>query len=149
MLELYGRQWEAGFGHVGGEAFLSWRDGLSKLSFEQIKSGLDYLVAEGGDYPPNLIKFLRLCRMKQHPSHQTFSPQLPGPKPKYSVFRIETAKQKALTGKSFKSTTDVTRYQMDWTDDDETALCELIEKWDESTGHDGLNRLIDNHRFGT
>ena len=147
MLELYGRQWEASYGHVGGEAFISWRDGLSGLSFEQIKTGLEYLLAEGGEYPPNLIKFMRLCRMKGHPSHQTFRPQLPGPRPRYSVMRIETAKQKALTGKPFKSTIEVNRYQMDWTDENEKQLLALIEKWDESTGHVGLNRLIDNHRF--
>ena len=62
MLELYGRQWEASYGHVDGDVFPAWRDAISKMTIEQIKSGLDAVEAEGSDYPPNLIKFLRLCK---------------------------------------------------------------------------------------
>jgi len=62
LLALYGRQWEASYGHVNGNVFKEWQKALSGLSTSQIKIGLDALVQEGGDFPPNLIKFLRLCR---------------------------------------------------------------------------------------
>jgi hypothetical protein len=65
---------------------------------------------------------------------------------RYSVQRIESAKQKALTGQAW----DVVRSNMkgvDWTADDEGELRTLVDQWDESTGHQGLNDLIDNHEF--
>jgi len=66
---------------------------------------------------------------------------------KYSVMRIEKAKQKALTGNAFDTVKPTQRHQMNWTGDDEQALFELINQWDESTGHQGLNKLIDRHSF--
>jgi hypothetical protein len=62
MLELYGRLWEASYGHVDGDAFKAWRGALIEFTPLQIKAGLDALVKEGASGPPNLIKFLRLCR---------------------------------------------------------------------------------------
>jgi len=68
-------------------------------------------------------------------------------KPRYSVMRIEIAKQKALTGESFGVLERADRMLMDWTGDDEQALYDLIDQWDGITGHAGLNRLIDNYAF--
>jgi len=68
-------------------------------------------------------------------------------KPRYSVMRIEMAKQKALTGDSFGTLDRADRMTMDWTGADEETLFSLIAQWDSSTGHAGLNRLIDNHAF--
>ncbi len=67
--------------------------------------------------------------------------------PKYSVMRIERAKQKALTGENFGLAISADSYVMDWTGEDEEQLCELIADWDKSTGHKGLNDLIDGHQF--
>ncbi len=61
MLELFGRQWESSYGHVDGDAFATWRDSLAGLTAKQIKTGLDAVIAKGNEFPPNLIKFLRLC----------------------------------------------------------------------------------------
>ena len=145
MLELYGRQWEVSCGHVDGAAFPAWRDALAELSPQRIKGGLDLLKAEGSDYPPNLVKFLRLCRESK--TTPAFIPQLNRPKPHYSVMRVERAKQRALTGSDFKPSKEGNRLIMNWTIGDEKALCDLIAKWDKSTGHDGLNKLIDNYQF--
>ena len=69
-------------------------------------------------------------------------------KPRYSVMRIERAKQRALTGNSFKPQKGSKgRYEIDWTRDDEKALNHLIAQWDEKTGHAGLNDLIDFYKF--
>ncbi len=65
----------------------------------------------------------------------------------YSAMRIETAKQKALTGSTFEPIKNAPGLIMDWTGDDEETLCLLLTEWDSSTGHAGLNRLIDYHRF--
>ena len=78
MLELYARQWEASYGHVDGDVFPAWRDALANLSADKIKRGLEAVIAEGSDYPPNLIKFLRLCRQAPYttmsPNHAALPP---------------------------------------------------------------------------
>lgn len=145
MLELYGRQWEVSCGHVDGAVFPTWCEALTELSPQTIKGGLDLLKAEGSDYPPNLVKFLRLCRESK--TTPIYHPQLNRPKPHYSVMAIERAKQRALMGYDFKPSKEGNRLIMDWTIDDEKDLCDLIASWDKSTGYDGLNRLIDNYQF--
>ena len=62
LLELYGRQWESAYGHVDGDAFPVWRDAIAKMTIKQIKNGLDALIVESSEYPPNLIEFLKLCK---------------------------------------------------------------------------------------
>jgi len=76
MLELYGRQWEASFGHVDGAAYLAWRQALGAYTPRDIKRGLEHVIEEGADHPPNLVKFLRLCRkvvppttISEHPDY--------------------------------------------------------------------------------
>lgn len=71
MLELYGRQWEASYGHVDGDVFPAWRDALASLQPEHVKRGLEAVIAEGSEFPPNLIKFLRLCKTVVPASHKT------------------------------------------------------------------------------
>lgn len=70
MIDLYGRQWEASYGLVGESAFVTWMEALSSMTVKQIKTGLDAVIEEGSEFPPNLIKFLRLCRTVSDPSHQ-------------------------------------------------------------------------------
>ena len=146
MLELYGRQWEASYGHVDGEVFPAWRDALTELNPNQIKSGLDAVIKEGHDYPPNLIKFMRLCRSGPPPAYKTYK-SIARPTPRYSVMRIERAKQLALTGDSFKPPEVSKRMLMDWSDSDEAELTKLIATWHRSTGLKGLNAIIDKHEF--
>ena len=68
-------------------------------------------------------------------------------KPKYSVMRIEIAKQRALMGHVFKVQETPERFEMDWTGEDEEELCNLISTWDEKTGHQGINEIINFHEF--
>ncbi len=80
MLSFYGRQWEASYGHVDGEVYKDWSAAIANLSVEQIKTGLDEIAKEGNEFPPNLIKFMRLCRTSTSPSFVTFnSKALPPP----------------------------------------------------------------------
>ena len=95
MLELYGRQWEASYGHIDGDAFPAWRDALAGMKPEHIKRGLDRVIAEGNEFPPNLIKFLRLCRT---PEYTTMSPSraaLPPPNV-HKDPKVLSAKEKHL-----------------------------------------------------
>ena len=61
MTELYGRQWEASYGLVGGKSFQTWHQAFAEQTPAQVKTGLDALVAEGNKFPPSLLNFLRLC----------------------------------------------------------------------------------------
>jgi hypothetical protein len=70
---LYGRQWEASYGHIDGEAFKDWSDALGDVPLAKIKNALDALVEdEQVEFPPNLIKFLRLCRTSSPPNSQMY-----------------------------------------------------------------------------
>ena len=100
MAELYGRQWEASYGVVGGSAFKSWADGLASMTPAQIKVGLDAVIAEGNEFPPNLIKFLRLCRQPSAPKyHREFPPELPPPDRNSDTWRRERDKAYADWGR--------------------------------------------------
>ena len=71
MSETFGRQWEASYGAIGGPTFETWHKTLQDWAPERIAAGLQAVIDEGGDFPPNLIKFRRL--MKQtipNPIHQ-------------------------------------------------------------------------------
>jgi hypothetical protein len=74
MLGMYAGQWERDYGHIGGSAFLEWRDALSGTDPMRIRHGFEQLKREDDPretkYPPNLVKFLRLCRQATSaPSH--------------------------------------------------------------------------------
>ena len=77
MTEIYGRTFEASFGHTGGQAYTAWHTSLAGISLMQIKTALEALIAEGHEHPPNLIKFMRLCRENQPASHRAFLPDPP------------------------------------------------------------------------
>ena len=69
-------------------------------------------------------------------------------KPRYSIIRIERAKQRALTGSAFKvQPGSKGKFTIDWCGDDEEALHGLISQWNPETGHQGLNELIDSYEF--
>ncbi|MCD6582076.1 MAG: hypothetical protein J7K90_09765 [Desulfuromusa sp.] len=144
---LYGKQWENNSGLVGGETYLAWESALLTYTEAQVIRGYDSLLAENSDYAPNLIKFMRLCRTPPDSSHRTIDKALPKPKPRYSVMRIETMKQRALTGKPFEHIKPRDQYIMDWDRDDEKMLMSLLAQWDENTGLNGLNALIDGVDF--
>ena len=65
MILAYGNQWESNYGHVDGPAFESWSKALSSIRPASFKFGLNQLLTDktmNTNFPPNLIKFLRLCR---------------------------------------------------------------------------------------
>lgn len=77
MMGAYGIQWERSYGHVDGPAFEEWSAALRHVDPMSIKYGMEQLDDEDRNreakYPPNLIKFLRLCRKPiTHTSHKTW-----------------------------------------------------------------------------
>jgi hypothetical protein len=72
-------------------------------------------------------------------------------KPRYSVMRIETAKQQCLKGERWHKPQMKDRLLHDWTDDDERKLVEIFKSFDvQHLGvptHKQLNEAIDNIRF--
>jgi len=75
-MSLYGRQWEASYGHVDGEAFMDWNEALQSVKLDDIARGVQAIIDEANDFPPNLIKFLRMCRKPVvHASHKVFKPE--------------------------------------------------------------------------
>jgi hypothetical protein len=146
MLSLYGRPWESSYGQVDGSGYIEWMQSLGSMTERQVGNGLISLMEEGNEFPPNLIKFLKLCQTSRPVYHEPFK-ALPQVKRKYSVMRIERAKQNALYGNAFQVIANTDNMIMDWTSEDETDLILLITQWDRDTGLEGLNLLVDNHRF--
>ncbi len=54
-----------------------WAKTLSNLSDEQIKRGLDLLIADPIDYVVNRKKFYRLATLPRPPAHKPYRPALP------------------------------------------------------------------------
>ncbi len=146
MLSLYGRQWESSYGQIDGSGYNEWMQSLGSMTQKQVGNGMTQLMDEGNEFPPNLMKFLRLCRTTRPVEPKPFI-ALPPVKRKYSVMRIERAKQNALYGKAFQVVANTNNMTMDWTGEDEAALIKLISQWDRDTGLEGLNLLVDNYRF--
>lgn len=92
LIELYGQQWERSYGLVGGASFKAWSRSLKELTVDDLKNGLTNLIKDGNDFPPNLVKFLRLCREKPE--------QYPYPEAKFlppPVRKDPNAKEKFLS----------------------------------------------------
>jgi hypothetical protein len=79
MMKLYGRQFESSYGHVDGKAYKAWRDGLMTVKPHQIRAGLEEVIKEGNEFPPNLIKFLQLCRTAIYTTMSPMTAALPPP----------------------------------------------------------------------
>jgi hypothetical protein len=146
MLALYGRPWESSYGQIDGAGYNEWMQSLGSMTERQVGNGLTLLMEEGKEYPPNQIKFLKLCRTPIPVQQEPFK-ALPQVKKRYSVMRIERAKQNVLYGNAFQVIANTDNMIMDWTSADEFALKELITQWDEATGLEGLNLLVDNYKF--
>jgi hypothetical protein len=67
MIAIYGHRWNAPLGpcvDASGrlsESALTWQAGLSGLTLEQIKGGLDALLRNNVEWPPSLPEFRELC----------------------------------------------------------------------------------------
>lgn len=73
---------------------------------------------------------------------------------KYSVMRIERAKQQVLTGHQFVPVKGNKNHIMNWTQQDETALLAIIDELQaqckqagKQLSHAMLNRAIDSYQF--
>jgi hypothetical protein len=75
MSETFGHSWFHNYGSVPNSA---WVDGLSDLSVDDIRFGLEALKAWKGDYPPNMLQFRALCRPVIEESHKIYQ-RLPEP----------------------------------------------------------------------
>ena len=154
MAEIYGSKWESQYGAIGGSAFETWHSGLAALTTDQIKRGLEALIEEGHDWPPNMIKFHRLCRDAKPTMHKPLD-VLEHQRPAHeSVMRVEQAKQRALSGRAFRHAKIGKHVIRDWTPEDEREVERLIGEWrDESEGLDpvakldALNAKLDHHSF--
>jgi len=145
---LYGGLWEKNSGLVGGDTYLAWESALLTLSEAHVLRGYDAVIAEANDFPPNLIKFLRLCRTAHaYDSHNKIA-ELPRPLPRYSVFRIEQAKQQILFGESF----DIPKSQgkkhiMDWSWPDEDLLLDTLAQFTPESTLEEINAVVDHIEF--
>lgn len=58
MQEMFGNVWVTMFKEVPNQ---TWIDALSQLTEKDINRGLNAILRDSLDYPPNLPKFLKLC----------------------------------------------------------------------------------------
>lgn len=59
MQEIFGNAWVNQFKAIPNQ---SWVDALSQLTEKDINRGLNNVIRDSLDYPPNLPKFLNLCK---------------------------------------------------------------------------------------
>lgn len=59
MQEMFGNAWVTMFKDVPNQ---TWIDALSQLTEKDINRGLNNIIRDGLDYPPNLPKFLNFCK---------------------------------------------------------------------------------------
>ena len=62
MAAVYGRSWTSQYaGETAKVATSAWSDGLSSFSDAHIEAGRQAVLKRGGDWPPSLPEFRRLC----------------------------------------------------------------------------------------
>lgn len=141
MMHIYGGQWERDYGLVGEDAYISWRDAISEFTPQQIKRGLDALAMEGRDYPPNLIKFCRLCRTAPVPYHKPVEKALPRPQASFKQYRLAAAMTNVILNQKLTHIKPSKKFQQDWNDQNEAELKELF------TLHSGDELLAEIDRY--
>ena len=62
MAAVYGRTWTSQYaGETAKVAAAAWSEGLSELSDGHVEAGRHAVLKRGGDWPPSLPEFRRLC----------------------------------------------------------------------------------------
>lgn len=61
LTEIYGMSFTRQFGDLGGSGYVTWLEGLSDVSPEQLKIGIEKSVKSGREFPPNLTTFRAYC----------------------------------------------------------------------------------------
>jgi len=133
---------------VGEPAYLTWEEALtSNYTTEQVRRGYTTMLEEGSEFPPNMIKFLRLCRTPAPYSDHKPLPALPTVKPRYSVRRIELLKMQFLFDMPITIPDCPTGYVEDWSAEDETLLLEQMAQFTPHSELEEVNRVIDYIEF--
>ena len=145
MAALFGKQWESSYGSVGDAVYLTWEEALtSNYTTEQVRRGYSAMMQEGSEFPPNLIKFLRMCRSTDpYSTHTQTTEKLDRPLPRYSVRRIELMKQQFLFGGLLTVPECPEGFVDDWTSEDEALLIETMSSFKPDTPLEVVNRTVD------
>lgn len=83
MADAFGHKWTSSYGYRPNQA---WKDGLSDMTTDDIKTGLASLKNWTDDegWPPTLLQFRDLCKPNSAPAH-VFYQRLPSPKSPFEV----------------------------------------------------------------
>lgn len=69
MAGTFGHRWTSSYGETPHPA---WVDGLSDMSVEDLRLGLEACLSWPGEWPPSLVQFRRLCRPRVEEAHRFF-----------------------------------------------------------------------------
>lgn len=80
MTDGYQHLWANTYGAIGGSEYTTWAKAIDTVDPKRAMQAIADVLKEGADYPPNLIKFLRICRQTTVAYHQTVDMKsLPAP----------------------------------------------------------------------
>ena len=79
MTDGYQHLWFNTYGVAGGPEFTTWAKAIDTIDPKKAISAIAAILKEGHEFPPNLIKFLRLCRITT-PAYFNPATLLPAPK---------------------------------------------------------------------
>jgi hypothetical protein len=95
MAEMYGERWTTLMGDVPNEM---WVAGMGVLTDAQKQHGFQQLVEEGGEHPPALPKFMRMCKRSSPSYHR----QVTLPSPAEVMTDVKRAANSKLMAAVFK-----------------------------------------------
>ncbi len=78
MTDGYQHLWANTYGQIGGPEYLTWAKAIDTVDPKRAMQAISDVLKEGAEYPPNLIKFLRMCRQSVPAYHK--AAQLPPPR---------------------------------------------------------------------
>ena len=107
MTEVYGHRWMSAWGESSNpdgsltSAAVTWAQGLSRFTLDEIRQGFEKLVKNENEWPPTLPEFMALCREKSAaPYHRMVGPALPPPEVDSAMIEGELKKMRALLARA-------------------------------------------------
>ena len=70
MTDGYQHLWANTYGAIGGNEYITWAKAIDSVDPKRAMQTIADVLKEGLDYPPNLVKFLRMCRQSTASYHR-------------------------------------------------------------------------------
>ena len=102
MTEVFGHRWISAWGESSNpdgtltSTAVTWAQGLSRFSLDEIRQGLEKMVEKWTYWPPTLPEFMALCKPKRTAPYHKMARTLPQPEVDMGTITSNLCKMRAI-----------------------------------------------------